>query len=69
VRRTGQRLVRTPEGAARFDRALVEFADSVPGFAALLVQWLAGAPREWAALVGPSARRVIGGLAGVRVPA
>ncbi|MGW6143559.1 serine protease [Streptomyces sp. NPDC055140] len=69
VRRTGQRLVRTPEGAARFDRALVEFADSVPGFAALLVQWLAGAPREWAALVGPSARRVIGGLAGVGVPA
>ncbi|MET7927250.1 serine protease [Streptomyces sp. NPDC005349] len=69
VRRTGQRLVRTPEGAARFDRALVEFADSVPGFAALLVQWLAGAPREWAALVGPSARRVIGDLAGVRVPA
>ncbi|MFC9674370.1 serine protease [Streptomyces sp. NPDC056949] len=69
VRRTGQRLVRTPEGAARFDRALVEFADSVPGFAALLVEWLAGSPREWAALVGPSARRVIGGLAGVRVPA
>ncbi|MFD3559018.1 serine protease [Streptomyces sp. NPDC058686] len=69
VRRAGQRLVRTPEGAARFDRGLVEFADSVPGFAALLVQWLAQAPREWAALVGPSARRVIEGLAGVRVPA
>ncbi|MEU6659906.1 serine protease [Streptomyces sp. NPDC046821] len=69
VRRTGLRLVRTPEGAACFDRGLVGSADSVPGFAALVVGWLGAAPREWAGLVGPSARRVIERLAGVRVPA
>ncbi|RVU22507.1 serine protease [Streptomyces antnestii] len=69
LRRTGLRLVRTPEGAARFDRGLVGSADAVPGFAALVVRCLAQAPGEWAVLVGPSARRVIERLAGVRVPA
>lgn len=69
VHRTGMLLVRTPEGAARFDRLLVELARSVPGFAGLVARWLAEAPREWAALVGPSSRRMIENLAGVRVPA
>ncbi|MEV3861021.1 trypsin-like peptidase domain-containing protein [Streptomyces sp. NPDC050095] len=69
VHRTGALLVRTPEGAACFDRRLVELARTVPGFAALLARWLAAAPQEWAALVGPSARRMIENLAGVRVPA
>ncbi|MFJ8957016.1 serine protease [Streptomyces sp. NPDC102381] len=69
VHRTGMLLVRTPEGAARFDRLLVELARSVPGFAGLVARWLAQAPREWAALVGPSSRRMIENVAGVRVPA
>ncbi|MFI8887834.1 trypsin-like peptidase domain-containing protein [Streptomyces sp. NPDC053813] len=62
VHRTGTLLVRTPEGAVRFDRALVELARDVPGFAALVTGWLAGAPQEWAALVGPSARRTVEAL-------
>ncbi|MFF3496814.1 serine protease [Streptomyces sp. NPDC002795] len=69
VHRTGMLLVRTPEGASRFDRLLVELARSVPGFAGLVAGWLAGAPREWAALVGPSSRRMIENVAVVRVPA
>ncbi|MEU0158036.1 serine protease [Streptomyces sp. NPDC006261] len=62
VHRTGMLLVRTPEGAARFDRRLVELARDVPGFAALVVRWLADAPQEWAAVVGPSARRTVEAL-------
>ncbi|MET9497785.1 serine protease [Streptomyces sp. NPDC006552] len=69
VHRTGLLLVRTPEGAARFDRSLVELARTVPGFAAPVARWLAAAPQEWAALVGPSARRMIENLAGFRVSA
>ncbi|MCZ9340628.1 hypothetical protein NGM37_22990, partial [Streptomyces sp. TRM76130] len=69
VLRTGLRLVRTPEGAARFDTALVTFARQVPGFAARLAGWLSGAPEEWAGLVGPGTRRTVEGLAGPRVPA
>ncbi|MFE8977781.1 serine protease [Streptomyces cyaneofuscatus] len=62
VHRTGMLLVRTPEGAARFDRRLVELARDVPGFAALVIRWLADAPQEWAAVVGPSARRTVEAL-------
>ncbi|MER5359349.1 serine protease [Streptomyces sp. NPDC002785] len=62
VHRTGMLLVRTPEGAVRFDRRLVELARDVPGFAALVTGWLADAPQEWAALVGPSARRTVEAL-------
>ncbi|MEW2067303.1 trypsin-like peptidase domain-containing protein [Streptomyces sp. NPDC007346] len=62
VHRTGMLLVRTPEGAARFDRCLVELAQDVPGFAALVIRWLADAPQEWAAVVGPSARRTVEAL-------
>ncbi|MET7457493.1 trypsin-like peptidase domain-containing protein [Streptomyces sp. NPDC005574] len=67
--RTGRLLVRTPDGATRLDCALVDLARQVPGFAALLAGWLSDAPREWAAVVGPGARRMIENLAGVRVPA
>ncbi|MBT2395212.1 serine protease [Streptomyces sp. ISL-100] len=63
VHRTGMLLVRTPEGATRFDRLLVGLAREVPGFAALVAGWLAAAPDEWAAVVGPSARRTVGSLA------
>ncbi|WHM30471.1 trypsin-like peptidase domain-containing protein [Streptomyces sp. BPPL-273] len=69
VHRTGLRLVRTPDGATRFDRGLVDLARHLPGFAARLTGWLAEAPADWAALVGPSARRTIENLAGARVPA
>ncbi|MFZ4267654.1 serine protease [Streptomyces arboris] len=62
VHRTGMLLVRTPEGAARFDRRLVELARDVPGFGALVIRWLADAPQEWAAVVGPSARRTVEAL-------
>ncbi|MEW2452438.1 trypsin-like peptidase domain-containing protein [Streptomyces parvulus] len=69
VHRTGVLLVRTPDGATRFDRGLVDLARHLPGFAARLTGWLAEAPADWAALVGPSARRTIENLAGARVPA
>lgn len=69
VQRTGLLLVRTPEGATRFDRGLVDLSRHLPGFAPRLTGWLSDAPEEWAALVGPSARRTIEHLAGARVPA
>ncbi|MGW0333381.1 trypsin-like peptidase domain-containing protein [Streptomyces sp. NPDC003011] len=69
VHRTGLLLVRTPDGATRFDRDLVDLGRHVPGFAALVAGWLTETPGEWAAVVGPSARRMIENLAGVRVPA
>ncbi|MFE9728301.1 trypsin-like peptidase domain-containing protein [Streptomyces sp. NPDC005794] len=66
VHRTGMLLVRTPEGAARFDRGLVELARDVPAFAALVTRWLADAPQEWAAVVGTGARRTVEALDGSR---
>ncbi|WP_217234564.1 trypsin-like peptidase domain-containing protein [Streptomyces sp. AC555_RSS877] len=69
VHRTGLLLVRTPDGATCFDRGLVDLGRHVPGFAALVAGWLTETPQEWAAVVGPSARRMIENLAGVRVPA
>lgn len=69
VHRTGLLLVRTPEGATRYDRGLVDLARHLPGFAPRLTGWLTDAPEDWAALVGPSTRRTIEHLAGVRVPA
>ncbi|MEU5757137.1 hypothetical protein [Streptomyces sp. NPDC047829] len=69
VHRTGLLLVRTPDGATRFDRGLVDLARHLPGFAARVTGWLADAPQDWAALVGPSARRTLENLAGARVPA
>ncbi|MEV2217905.1 serine protease [Streptomyces sp. NPDC050997] len=69
VHRTGLLLLRTPKGATCLDRSLVDLGRRVPGFAALLTGWLTDAPQEWAAVVGPGARRAIENLAGVRVPA
>ncbi|MFJ1900852.1 trypsin-like peptidase domain-containing protein [Streptomyces sp. NPDC088115] len=62
VHRTGMLLVRTPEGAARFDRRLVELAREVPGFAGMVLGWLTDAPQEWAAVIGPGARRTMESL-------
>ncbi|WP_030749390.1 serine protease [Streptomyces sp. NRRL S-31] len=69
VRRVGLLLVRTPEGAARLDRGLVDLGRHVPGFAARMARWLADAPDDWAAVVGPGTRRTIENLADARVPA
>nr|WP_043683500.1 trypsin-like peptidase domain-containing protein [Streptomyces xylophagus] len=69
VHRTGRLLVRTPAGATRFDRGLVDLGRHVPGFAILMARWLADTPEDWAAVVGPSTRRMIENLAGVGVPA
>jgi hypothetical protein len=69
VHRTGLLLVRTPEGATRFDRGLVDLGRRIPGFAARVAGWLTETPEEWAVVVGPSARRMIENMAGVRVPA
>ncbi|MDQ0993379.1 trypsin-like peptidase domain-containing protein [Streptomyces sp. V3I7] len=69
IHRTGLLLVRTPDGATRFDRRLVDLGRHVPGFAARLARWLADTPEDWAAVVGPSTRRMIENLAGMRVPA
>ncbi|NUP16953.1 MAG: serine protease, partial [Streptomyces sp.] len=69
VHRIGLLLVRTPDGAARFDRALVDLGRRIPGFAARVAGWLTDTPQPWAAVVGPSTRRMIENLAGDRVPA
>ncbi|MGW1463947.1 trypsin-like peptidase domain-containing protein [Streptomyces sp. NPDC002308] len=59
VHRTGTLLVRSAEGAERFDRELVALASAVPGFAPMICRWLAAAPEEWAAVVGPDARAAL----------
>ncbi|MDJ0383841.1 hypothetical protein [Streptomyces sp. G-G2] len=59
LRRTGRQLLRAPGGAAVFDRRVVELARALPVFGALVDRWLAAAPAEAAALLGPSARRMI----------
>ncbi|MFE9403959.1 trypsin-like peptidase domain-containing protein [Streptomyces sp. NPDC006530] len=59
VHRTGLLLARTPEGAARFEERLVVLCQEVPGFAAQVARWLCEAPHEWAAVVGPGARRAV----------
>lgn len=60
VHRAGLLLVRTPEGAAVLDRLLAELATQWPVFAGQLADWLACAPQEWAAVVGPDTRRTVG---------
>ncbi|KAB1142074.1 serine protease [Streptomyces luteolifulvus] len=69
VHRIGLHLVRTPDGATRFDRVLVDLGRQIPGFAAQIAGWLSDAPGEWTAIVGPSAHRMIENLAGTSVPA
>ncbi|MFE0380758.1 hypothetical protein ACFW1M_35510 [Streptomyces inhibens] len=64
VHRTGMLLVRTPEGAACFDRRLVELGRRVPGFARRVQDWVAAEPGEWAAVVGPSAAATLAGCRG-----
>ncbi|MDT9690989.1 serine protease [Streptomyces sp. P9(2023)] len=59
VHRAGLLLVRTPDGATRLDRRLVQLAREVPAFAAQLAGWLAAAPDDWAVVVGPSTRRTV----------
>ncbi|MFG3284390.1 trypsin-like peptidase domain-containing protein [Streptomyces sp. NPDC048111] len=59
VHRTGLLFGRTPEGAAHFDRRLVELCARAPGFAAQVAGWLVQAPQEWGAVVGPQARRAV----------
>ncbi|MFE1768719.1 hypothetical protein ACFW81_31470 [Streptomyces angustmyceticus] len=61
VHRTGMLLARTPEGAARFDRRLVELGRRVPGFARRVQDWVADEPGEWAAVVGPGTRATLAG--------
>ncbi|WP_406487691.1 serine protease [Streptomyces phaeochromogenes] len=68
VHSAGLLLVRTPDGATVFDRALLDQSRRVPGFAALVAGWLADAPEDWSTLVGPSTRRMIENLTGARVP-
>ncbi|MFF6998066.1 trypsin-like peptidase domain-containing protein [Streptomyces sp. NPDC008313] len=68
VHRVGLRFLRTPAGAARFDRALIDVALHDPGFAARLVQWLDEEPATWVAMVGPSARHTLGQLATASAP-
>ncbi|MCX4236816.1 trypsin-like peptidase domain-containing protein [Streptomyces ortus] len=68
VHTVGTLLVRTPDGATRFDRALVDLSRGTPGFAVFVTRWLAAAPEEWSTVVGPSTGRTIEHLAGVRVP-
>ncbi|MGC0374457.1 serine protease [Streptomyces sp. SAI-229] len=69
VHRAGLLLARTEEGATRFDRCLADLSGHVPGFAAAVAGWLADAPREWSALIGPATRRTLGNPAGAVVPA
>ncbi|MFE3658787.1 trypsin-like peptidase domain-containing protein [Streptomyces sp. NPDC059165] len=62
VHRAGLLLVRTPEGANRFDSRLVELARRFPGFGSLVAVWLAEAPHDWSLVVGPSTRRTVEAL-------
>lgn len=61
VHRTGMLLVRTPAGAACFDRRLVELGRRLPGFARRVQDWVMDEPGEWAAVVGPGARATLAG--------
>ncbi|MFV0127468.1 trypsin-like peptidase domain-containing protein [Streptomyces sp. HMX112] len=64
VHRAGLLMLRTPEGATRFEQRLVELAREVPGFAALVAGWLAESPRERAPVVGAGTRRAVERLGG-----
>ncbi|MCL2553383.1 MAG: hypothetical protein FWE75_14695, partial [Actinomycetia bacterium] len=51
-------LVRTPDGAARLDRRIVELAAGAPEFARMVRLWLADG-HVWDTLIGPSAHRTL----------
>ncbi|WP_207958121.1 trypsin-like peptidase domain-containing protein, partial [Streptomyces sp. YIM 98790] len=59
VHRIGLLLNRTTEGVRLFDHRMVALARELPGFADQVHDWITGAPGEWAAMVGPSARREV----------
>ncbi|MGW3247851.1 serine protease [Streptomyces sp. NPDC001070] len=69
VHRVGLMLCRTPEGAALFDRRLVQLVSRSPGFARQVRGWLAvdglggAGAGVWDAVIGPSARRMCDQLA------
>ncbi len=67
VHTVGRLLARTPDGAARFDRALVDLGRRVPGFAPLVAGWLAATPGEWSTVVGPGTGRMVEEFTGARV--
>ncbi|WP_208545395.1 serine protease [Streptomyces sp. Tu 2975] len=50
VHRTGLLLVRTPKGAACFERRLTELDREVPEFAVLMASWPVVDPQQWAAV-------------------
>ncbi|MFJ4872469.1 trypsin-like peptidase domain-containing protein [Streptomyces sp. NPDC088757] len=50
--RAGLLCVRTPEGAARFDRLLAALVHERPVFTDLLGGWIVAAPGDWAPLLG-----------------
>lgn len=66
VHRAARLLDRTPDGA---DHRLTGLVRELPGLGARLAHWLAEAPEEWAAVVGPGVRRAIEERAGTPVPA
>ncbi|MFE5810026.1 serine protease [Streptomyces sp. NPDC056491] len=59
LRRTGRQLLRASGGPAVFERRTVELARAEPAFGALVAGWLATSGAEAAALLGPSARRMV----------
>ncbi|MET7615146.1 hypothetical protein ABZX97_29160, partial [Streptomyces seoulensis] len=66
VHRTARLLGRTPGGG---DHRLTGLVRELPGFGARLARWLAEAPEEWSAVVGPGVRRAMEERAGTPVPA
>ncbi|MER8016973.1 trypsin-like peptidase domain-containing protein [Streptomyces griseoluteus] len=66
IHRTARLLARTPGGG---DHRLTALVRELPGFGARLARWLAEAPQEWSAVVGPGVRRSIEERAGAPVPA
>ncbi|MGW2212793.1 trypsin-like peptidase domain-containing protein [Streptomyces sp. NPDC001781] len=66
IHRTAGLLRRTPGDG---DHRLTGLVRELPGFGARLASWLTEAPEEWAAVVGPGARRAIEERAGTPVPA
>ncbi|MBD0718072.1 hypothetical protein BU196_30050 [Streptomyces sp. CBMA370] len=61
LHRVGTLWSRTPEGRARFDRALAAHVRELPAFAALLAGWASAAPGGRASLPGPETVRALPG--------